>query len=154
MLDLRLIRERPEFVKEQIAKLYTEAPIDDILRVDEQRRAALGEVESLKAQLNAGSKETGRIPARPERDAHIAAMRELGDRIATMDANVSNIDRELTDLLLLVPNLPNPEVPLGKDEHDNVVTATWGEAREFAFEPKPHWELGEALGILDFERGV
>lgn len=154
MLDLRLIRERPDFVKEQIARLHTAAPIDAILRLDDERRAALGEVEALKAQLNAGSKETGRVPAGAERETHIRTMRELGDRIATMNANVTEIDRELTDLLLLVPNLPAPEVPDGADEHSNVVTATWGTAREFDFEPKPHWELGEALGILDFERGV
>jgi len=154
MLDLRLIREKPDFVKEQIAKLHTDAPIDDILKLDEQRRLALGDVETLKAQLNAGSKETGRVPAGADRDAHIQAMRGLGDRIAKMDTELSAIDRTLTDLLLVVPNLPSPEVPVGKDEHDNVVTATWGEPRTFTFEPKPHWELGESLGILDFERGV
>src|SRR5690242_11359972 len=108
MLDLRLIREKPEFVKEQIARLNTDAPIDAILELDERRRTALTEAETLKAELNTGSKATGRVPAGPERDAHIQRMRSLGDRIATMDANIAEIDNELTQLLLVVPNLPNP----------------------------------------------
>src|SRR5689334_15758389 len=114
MLDLRLIRERPDYVKEQIAKLYTEAPIDEILELDERRRTALTEAETLKAELNSGSKATGRVPAGPERDEHIQRMRLLGDRIATMDANIAEIDNELTQLLLVVPNLPDPAVPVGE----------------------------------------
>lgn len=154
MLDLRLIREQPEFVKAEIAKLNTTAPIDEILALDERRRAMLTEVETLKAQLNAGSRETGRKPAGTERDAHIAAMRALGDEIAQLDARAGEVEREFNALLLVVPNLPSPEVPLGKDESDNVITETWGEQRRFNFMPKPHWEVMEALGIIDFERGV
>jgi seryl-tRNA synthetase len=154
MLDLRLIRERPDYVKEQIAKLYTEAPIDEILELDGQRRAIITELEALRAQLNQGSRETGRKPAGPEREAHIAAMRELGDRIAAMEAEADDVQRRLDERLLLVPNLPAEEVPVGRDESENVVTATWGEPRQFDFEPRPHWELGEHLGIIDFERGV
>lgn len=154
MLDIRLIRERTDYVKEQIAKLYTEAPIDEIVSLDERRRSMLTEVETLKAELNQGSRQTGRVPAGEEREAHIRAMRELGDRIAVMDSEAGEIERRLNDLMLLVPNLPAPDVPVGKDESDNVVTATWGEPREFSSEPKPHWEIGEALGIIDFERGV
>jgi seryl-tRNA synthetase len=154
MLDLRLIREQPDFVKGEIAKLHTEAPIDEILALDNKRRDIVTQVEALKAQLNAGSRETGRKPAGAERDAHVAAMRQLGDRIAQLDAEVADASNELYNLLLTVPNLPSPETPVGMDESDNVVTATVGTEREFDFEPRPHWELGERLGIIDFERGV
>jgi seryl-tRNA synthetase len=154
MLDLRLIREQPDFVKAEIAKLFTSAPIDEIVELDTRRRALLTDVEALKAQLNAGSRETGRLPAGPEREAHIAAMRELGDRIAALDSQAADINDELGQLMLVVPNLPAPEVPVGPDESGNVVTETWGTPRAFEFDPKPHWELGEALGIIDFERGA
>lgn len=154
MLDIRLIRERTDYVKEQIAKLNTVAPIDEIVALDERRRTLLTEVETLKAELNLGSRQTGKVPAGAERETHIRSMRELGDRIAGMDAESGEIERQLTDLMLVVPNLPAPEVPVGDDESDNVVTATWGDPRQFPFEPKPHWEIGEALGIIDFERGV
>jgi seryl-tRNA synthetase len=154
MLDLRLIREQPDYVKGEIAKLFTEAPIDEILSLDARRREIVTEVETLKAQLNAGSRETGRVAAGAERDAHIVRMRELGDRIASLDADVTAMSKQLGDLLLIVPNLPSPETPVGRDESENVVTATFGTPRTFEFVPKPHWDLAESLGIIDFERGV
>ncbi|MDQ3547360.1 MAG: serine--tRNA ligase, partial [Chloroflexota bacterium] len=154
MLDLRLIREKPEFVKAEIAKLNTTAPIDAILALDERRRAMLTEVETLKAQLNTGSKQTGRKAAGDERDAHIATMRALGDEIAQLDAAAGEVDRELHAILLTIPNLPSPDAPVGMDESDNVITETWGVQRRFDFMPKPHWDVMEALGIIDFERGV
>jgi seryl-tRNA synthetase len=154
MLDLRLIRENPDYVKAEIAKLNATAPIDEILGLDEQRRSILTEVESLKAQLNAGSRETGRKAPGEEREVHISAMRALGDEIAQLDARAAEVERELNSLMLVVPNLPAPEVPVGTDESDNVVTKTWGEQRRFEFMPRPHWEVMEALGIIDFERGV
>jgi seryl-tRNA synthetase len=154
MLDLRLIREQPDYVKGEIAKLFTEAPIDEILSLDARRREIVTEVETLKAQLNAGSRETGSVAAGAERDAHIVRMRELGDRIASLDADVTAMSKQLGDLLLIVPNLPSPETPVGRDESENVVTATFGTPRTFEFAPKPHWDLAESLGIIDFERGV
>jgi seryl-tRNA synthetase len=154
MLDLRLIRERTDFVKGEIAKLNATAPIDEIVELDERRRALTQDVEQLRQELNTGSKQTGRVAAGPEREAHIARMRELGDRIATIEVDLNETARQLNHLMLLVPNLPAPDVPIGKDESENVVTREWGTPREFAFEPKPHWDLGPALGIIDFERGV
>jgi len=154
MLDLRLIRERPEFVKEQIAKLHTTAPIDEIIELDERRRALLTEVETMRASLNEGSRQTGKVPAGAEREAHIARMRRLGDEIASKNETITALDQELLHLQLLVPNLPSEETPVGDDENDNVVTSTWGTPRTFDFEPRPHWEIGEQLGIIDFERGV
>ncbi len=154
MLDLNLIREKTDFVKAEIAKLNETAPIDEIIELDRRRRLLLSEVETLKAERNVGSKETGKKEAGAERDAHIAKMRELGDRISALDAEIAEVDHELRHNLLLVPNLPEPGVPVGKDDSENIVTEMWGTPREFDFQPKPHWELGEALGIIDFERGI
>jgi seryl-tRNA synthetase len=154
MLDLRVIREEPERVKAAVASTFTEAPIDEILTLDARRRSLLTEVESLKAELNAGSKRVGRTRDAVERESLIAQMRELGDRIAALDEEVSGVDTQLHGLMLRVPNLPLPHVPVAPDESGNVVVAEHGTKREFDFAPKPHWELAENLGIIDFERGV
>jgi seryl-tRNA synthetase len=154
MLDLRLIREEPGRVKAAIATTSTEAPIDEILALDERRRALLSEVEARKAELNKGSKQVGRTKDPAEREALIAEMRALGDRIAALDAEVKGVDERLHGLMLQVPNIPLDHVPVAPDESGNVVVAEFGAKREFDFAPKPHWELAEELGIIDFERGV
>lgn len=154
MLDLRVIRDDPQGVKAALATTFTPAPIDEILAHDERRRALLSEVEALKAELNQGSKQVGRTKDAEERQALITQMRELGDRIAERDEEVKGVDATLHGLMLHVPNIPLPHVPVAPDESGNVVTAEYGEKRAFAFEPKPHWDLAEALGIIDFERGV
>lgn len=154
MLDIRLIRENPEAVKAAIATLNTSAPIDDLLGLDNRRRALLTEVEKLKAERNEGSKAVSRAKDPAERTALIEAMRTVGDRIDALDAQVREVDAELDRVLLTIPNLPHPSVPVGKDDSENIVTREEGSIREFGFEPKPHWELAEALGIIDFERGV
>lgn len=154
MLDLRLIREHSDQVRQAIATLNTEAPIDQILELDARRRALLTEVEELKSRRNAGSKEISRLKAGPERDAQIAEMRALGDRIQQLDVQVADADAALNDLLLQVPNLPDPDVPVGPDESANVITGHWGEPRKFAFPARPHWDLAEDLGLIDFARGV
>lgn len=154
MLDIRLIREKPEEVKAAIATLFTDAPIDEVIEADQQRRAILNEVEQLKAERNEGSKKVSKAKDPDERQRLIAEMRQLGDRIDTLDQQTREIDEKLNDLMLRVPNLPLPEVPVAPDESGNVVTGEWGEKREFGFTPKPHWEIAEHLGIIDFERGV
>jgi seryl-tRNA synthetase len=154
MLDLRMIREDPERVRAAIATTHTEAPLDDILALDAQRRTLLTDVESLKAELNQGSKQVGRTRDSAERQELIARMRALGDRIGALDDEVKGVDARLEGLLLQVPNLPLENVPVGPDESANVVVAEFGTKRAFDFTPKPHWELGENLGIIDFERGV
>jgi seryl-tRNA synthetase len=154
MLDLKLIREDPDGVKAAIATLYLTAPIDEILELDNQRRAKLTEVEQLKAQRNEGSKLVNKTKDPDERQRLIDEMRALGDKIADLDTDEKAIGSALEELLLTVPNLPLPEVPVGKDESENVVTAQLGEVPAFDFEPKPHWELAEHLGIIDFDRGV
>lgn len=157
MLDLTFIREHTAEVKAAMAKLYADAPIDDILELDRQRRALLQEVEQLKNQRNTVSKEIGKMKDAAEREAKKAEMRAVGDRIDALDAQVRDVETRLNDLMLRVPNLPDPSVPVGKDESENVVVRVVGEpqtAQTLGFEPKPHWDLGTALGIIDFERGV
>lgn len=157
MLDLTFIREHTVEVKDAMAKLYADAPIDDILEQDRQRRALLQEVEQLKNQRNTVSKEIGKMKDAAEREAKKAEMRAVGDRIDALDAQVRDVETRLNDLMLRVPNLPDPSVPVGKDESENVVVRVVGEpqtAQTLGFEPKPHWDLGAALGLIDFERGV
>ena len=153
MLDLKFIRENPDEVRAALAKLHEEAPIDAILEADERRRSLLTEVEGLKQQLNQRSQQVARAEA-GERSRLIAYNRDLGERISALDAEVRQVEGRLNELLLLVPNMPHTDVPVGDSESDNVVVRTWGEPRALDFEPKPHWEIGEALGIIDFERGV
>ncbi len=155
MLDIRLFREQPDVVREGFAKVGREPSlVDQVIALDLKRREAITEVERLKAERNAGSKDVARTKDKAERDAKIAAMKLVGDQISELDAQASAIDLELHNLLLDLPNLPLPEVPVGKDEHDNVVVRVEGTIKATDFTVKPHWELGEALGILDFERGV
>jgi len=154
MIDLKLIREHPDLVRREIAKLNTTAPIDEILALDAKRRDLLQEVEALKAQRNAASKEIARLKDPAAREARIAEQRAVGERIALLDAEVRSVEERLNQLLLEVPNLPHPDVPVGKDETENVVVRTVGQPRRFDFAPLPHWELGTSLGIIDFERGV
>lgn len=154
MLDLRLIRDQTPVVREALAKLNTSAPIDEILNLDARRRELLTEAEQLKARRNAGSKQISRTPAGPERDQLIAEMRELGDRIQELGALITDTDAALTGLLLEVPNLPDPDVPVGPDETANVVVRHWGEPREFSFQPRPHWDIAEDLRLVDTARAA
>lgn len=155
MLDIRLIREQPEFVKEGLQKVGADpAMVDALLDCDRRRRALETQISELRAARNTGSREIGRLKDEAEREARKEEMRALGDRIAELEASLEKLQEEQNDLLLSIPNLPLPEVPVGRDESENVVIRTVGEPRQFDFEPKPHWELGAALGILDIERGV
>lgn len=154
MIDIRLIREQTELVRHGIARLHAEAPIDEILELDTKRRDLLGNVEELKATRNAGSKAISRLKPGPERDERIASMRSLGDEIQQLDAQVSDVNEQLNTLLLEVPNLPDPGVPDGADESENVVTRTWGTPKEFDFPVRPHWDVAEEMRYIDFARGV
>src|SRR5581483_5370249 len=112
------------------------------------------EVSALRNQRNVGSKEIGRLRDEAEREARKAEMRALGEQISALEAKLDEVNAQQNALMLTIPNLPDPRVPVGKDESENVVVRTVGEPRAFDFPPKPHWELGAALGILDIERGV
>ena len=155
MLDIKLIREQTELVKESLSKRQMETDIiDEIVALDEKRRALILDVESKKAERNAASKEIGRMKEKEEREAKIASMRTLGDDINLLDEELKGVESILYNQLATIPNIPDQDVPIGVDDKDNVVIRTIGEKRDFDFEPKPHWELGPELGILDFEAGV
>ena len=154
MLDIRLIRERPDFVKAELSKLgFAAENVDAILTIDKQRRERIQQVESLRAQRTETSRTIGKQqPA--DRERLKAEMRALGDRIATLEQELAAVEAAFNAAMLEVPNLPDSSVPLGQDDRDNVVLRSEGTPRQFDFAPKPHWDLGPALGILDFDRGV
>jgi seryl-tRNA synthetase len=157
MLDPNFIRENPEQVKAALQDLNTEAPIDEILELDRQRREILKDVEALRQERNAGSKAIGQLMRegkKAEAEAKKDEMTGLGDQISQLDEKLRQVEADLYEKQLYVPNMPGPGVPVGPDEHHNVEVRRWGELPRFDFKPKPHWELGEALGIIDFERGV
>jgi seryl-tRNA synthetase len=144
MLDLRFIRGNVALVREAIARRRDSAPLDEILELDTTRRQKVTELEDLRrARKDAARKRTAADEGR-----------QLRARIKDLEEEVRNLDTRLEELLLQVPNIPQPTVPVGAGEEDNIVVRTWGEPKKFAFEPAPHWKLGEALGIIDFDRGV
>jgi seryl-tRNA synthetase len=153
MLALQFIRENPDLVRKAVSDRNTTAPVNRILELDEKRREVQQQADDLKAQRNAIGRQMGQ--ASPEERPQLQAQgKALSDQIDGLDATLSEVEKELDALLLEVPNVPQPDVPVGPNEESNVVRETVGTAREFDFEPKPHWDLGEALGIIDFERGV
>jgi seryl-tRNA synthetase len=154
MLDINVIREKPEKIKASMVDLNAEAPLDEILALDAQRRELLTEVESLRAERNAVSKEIGRSKDKNARQARIEQMRIVGERIKALEAHLKESEAGLHDAMLLVPNLPGPAVPVGPDESHNVLLRQEGELPVFDFEPLPHWDLGPTLDLVDFERGV
>ncbi len=154
MLDVRLIREQPDLVKQELAKVgFPATGVDAVLDADRRRRAKIAEVESLRAQRGAASKEIGKLPE-AERQGRVAAMRALGDQIAALETDLAAAEAEFEQRMLEVPNIPHPDVPVGADDGANVVLRVVGEERHFEFSPRPHWEIGTDLGIIDFERGV
>ncbi len=155
MNDIRLIREKPEVMREALAKRQMDpAPVDRILALDEERRAKLSELEAFRAQRNAASKEIGRMKEEAQRETMKDQVRVVNIQIDELDTLVGELDAQLQEALYELPNIPDSDVPLGKDDNDNVVIKTVGALREFAFTPLPHYELGTKLGYLDFERGV
>jgi seryl-tRNA synthetase len=155
MLDINLIRENPDLVREALGKRQMDAtPVDQVLDLDLKRRTIILEVETLKAERNAGSKDISRTRDPEERQAKIEAMRLIGDKISGLDEELREVETALDAVMSWLPNIPDEATPYGVDESQNVVLKSAGELPEFDFEPKPHWDLGPALGILDFERGV
>jgi seryl-tRNA synthetase len=154
MLDIKLIRDQPDAVATALADKGGAELIHEILARDGDRRRLIKEVEDLKALRNKASEAIGQAKRRGEdASAEQARMREVGDRIKTLDADVKAIDEAIESLLAQVPNVPHPSVPRGKSDEDNVEVRRWGTPRTFDFTPKPHEEVGEALHLLDMERG-
>jgi len=155
MLDINLLRENPEIVRKALRDRQGDpAPVDSILQLDEKRRTLLSEVEKFKAERNVVSKEIGKMKDEAERKSKIEAMRIVGDKIAELDKQVAEVESELNYQMSTLPNIPDERTPYGKDDSENIVIKTVGEPRKFDFTPLPHWDLGPALGIIDFERGT
>ncbi|MBN1176604.1 MAG: serine--tRNA ligase [Dehalococcoidales bacterium] len=145
MLDIRFLRENPDIVKKSLENRHDSAPVDEILELDTKRRQKVGELDNLRQERKAISKEREKAQERG---------RALRAEIQDMEEEVRRLDEQLETLLLQVPNVPQADVPIGRDDSENVVIRSWEEPKQFSFKALPHWQLGEDLGIIDFERGV
>jgi seryl-tRNA synthetase len=154
MLDLRLIREHPELVRRSIDLRHTPQPLDELLQVDEAHRRVLTELEQQRKVQNDESKRIGATKDPEERIQLIAQVGGVSERIKELEATERELRQRRDGLLMQFPNLPDEDVPVGEDERDNVVVYQSGAPPELDFQPLPHWEIGERLGIIDFERGV
>jgi len=155
MLDINLFRENPDLIREGMEKRGLDpSSVDKVIALDARRRDILQEVESLRAKRNQGSKEIPNIEDPEKRQEKIEELRAVGDQIDTLDEELSEVEESLHGEMAIIPNIPDKSTPVGEDESDNVVLRAHGDIPEYDFEPQPHWELGPALGILDFERGV
>lgn len=155
MLDIRMIRAEPDRVKAELATVGAPPEqVDAVLEADRRRREVLHAVETLRAERTAASKRIGTLKDAAEREQAIAVQREVGGRLEAAEAAVGPAEAEFERQMLLLPNLPHPDVPVGPDESANVVVREEGTPRTYDFTPLPHWELGPRLGIIDFERGV
>ena len=153
MLDLKFVRENPQIVREAIALKSEPADLDRLLELDRERRRLLQKTEELKQLRNQVSREIGRARTDPAAvQQKKEEMRRVSTRIKEFDDGLRRFDEEMEKIALRLPNIPDPAVPPGKDEADNKEIRAWGTPPEFSFTPQPHWDLGEALGILDFPR--
>lgn len=155
MLDLKFVRQNPDVVRDTLAKKNVSVDLDRLLALDVEWRQNLTEVEQLKARRNEVSKQVGVLKKQgQDASAIIAEMGEVGERIKQLDERAREIDVELTELLYQLPQIPDSDVPVGKDDLDNVEVYRWGAPRSFDFDVKPHWDLGLGLDVLDFERAA
>ena len=152
MIDIRLIRENPELVRQGLEKRGDAFVLDEILEIDARYRNVLRRTEELRAKHNETSKQLAKSKERSPQ--LIAQMRQLGEQISSLQQQTKETKASVDCLLLELPNIPHPSVPEGNSESDNVVVRAWGKPKELPFKPLPHWELGEKLGILDFHQGV
>lgn len=155
MLDIKFVRENPQLVQEALKKRGAQINLDEFLKLDEERRKRLAEVEQLKNQRNTASKEIGLLKREGKNaDLLMEQMGQVGEKIKKYDDEVKNIDEKLNEIIMGIPNIPNNSLPVGPDESFNREERRWGEQKKYTFEPKAHWDLGENLNILDFERGA
>jgi seryl-tRNA synthetase len=154
MLDMKYIRENLDETEQRLRTRGGESYLDGFRELDERRRALLKEGEALKALRNSVSDVIGRTKDKSQVQDKILEMREVSQKIKGLDEELGQVDEQLNLFLLTVPNLPHATTPPGRSENDNVLVRTWGEPQELPFAAKPHWDLGEELGILDFERGA
>jgi len=148
MLDLKFIRDNTDQVREALSKRQDTAPVDEILELDAERRQKILELEDLRHERKEAARERKKDKESTEEG------RDLRVMIRGLEDEVRALENRLEELLLQVPNVAHPSVPIGKDESNNVEVRSWGEPKQFDFPPAPHWKLGEALDIIDFDRGV
>ena len=155
MLELKFMRENVEMLKEVLKNRNNSIDMDAFVALDSKRREVLSEVENLKRERNNVSAEIASLK-KEKKDANhlIEKMGGVSAKIKELDAELAEIDAELTHIQMTIPNVYHSSTPIGPDEDHNVEIRKWGEPKKFDFEPKPHWEIGENLGILDFERGA
>ena len=155
MLDLKFVRDNAERVSLMLRDRQVDLDLKPLLELDEDRRSILKEVEELKRRRNVASEEIARIKKEHgNATERIEEMREVSQQIKTLDQQLAVIQQRFDEILMLIPNMPHDSVVVGRDEKDNPVVKVWGRPPEFDFEPKPHWDVGESLGILDFERAA
>ncbi len=152
MISIELLRRDPDIVREAMRRRGQDAPIDQVLELDARRRACIAEADNLRARRNEVSKQIGQMRTRPPE--LIEEMRQVGARIKALEDETKELDEKINTLLLTIPNIPRDDVPLGANETQNVVVRQVGEPAPLPFEPVPHWDLGERLDIIDFQRGV
>ena len=154
MLDMKFVRDNPEKVIEAVRKRNGELNLDEFLALDKERREITQQVEALKNERNTASKEIGKLRKAGENaEEKMAEVRAIGDKIAADDTRLREIEARLKEIMLTIPNIPAEDCPVGKSDADNPEVRRWGEPRKFDFEPLSHWDIGEKLDILDFERG-
>ena len=154
MLDIKFVRDHTAAVEQALTSRGASVGLDGFLLLEKERRQLLQDTEALKSTRNTVSQTISQMKrAGQNADDQIAEMRAVGDRISVLDGRIRDVENELADILLTIPNIPHSSVPIGADENDNPEVRRWGQPREFDFEPLPHWDVGEKLGILDFERG-
>jgi seryl-tRNA synthetase len=155
MIDVRLLRQEPQKVRSALNARGVDLDLDEVIRLDELRRDLIRQWEDLQHQRKELSQRIGRMMKRGEDAAALKSqVQQLGDRLKEIDSERQKVEETFAGLMLQIPNLPHESVPIGADSSENVEVKRWGRPPEFPFKPKPHWELGEALGILDFKRGV
>ncbi len=155
MLDLKFVRENTDVVAKMLSDRGVDLDIEKFKEVDKKRREIIKEVEALKHQRRVVSDEIAKLKKSGEDTQElIQKMKTVSQRIKSLDAELEEVNKHLQEIMLNIPNMPHETVPVGKDENDNPVVKRWGEKPEFDFEPLPHWEIGEKLGILDFERAA
>ncbi len=156
MLDLRFIREHLDLVREKLALRGSEFPLEELLEFDRRRRELIQKVEGLRHERKNLSERIGRLKreGRDISEQMTEGIRELGEQLKRLERELQDVEASLRMLLLEIPNLPHDSVPPGVDEKDNQVVKRWGDLPKFGFTPKPHWEIGEALAILDFSRAA
>ncbi|MGB4067956.1 MAG: serine--tRNA ligase [Nitrospira sp.] len=155
MYDLKALRENLDDIRTALGRRGNDVPWADLQQLSEERRAATTQVEQFRFELNKGSEEVARLRrAKEPAEAAMAAMKQLGDRIKDAEGALRKVEESLTDVALRIPNLPHASVPVGADASENVEVRRWGTVPAFSSPPKPHWEVGENLGILDFDRAA